>query len=301
MYYDITTLNKTDSISKSFIAIHDIHGDLSDLHQFFDALMIQDMLSNISIRYEDHLKYEAICVLNNLCIENNVSNHDEAIYVFVQQDSIHFVGNIEYLTNFMNTLKEVMANRKKGIGLILHQFLLMIVNDYHQVNDQIESEISQLEDEILAAVSDDHQYSKRILHYRKSLLLRKRRYEQMLDVIDYLLDNNNEIYDELTLSHFNILKDRVNRMLSQILSNLEYVTEVREAYQSAVDTRQNKIMSLFTVITSIFLPLSLIAGWYGMNLKMPEFSFDYAYPIVTIISILIVVFCVYYFKKKKWF
>lgn len=298
MYFDITTLEEVENREEHCIVLYDKNDDLSVLNHKFNSSNVKDIMENSSIRYEDHLKYETICVLNNLCTDKK---DDEVIHVFVEKANIHFVGDIQYLKVFVDNLREAMKDRKKGIGLILHQFLLNIVNDYHRITDQIEGEISLLEDEILEDIAEEKEYSKRILHYRKSLLLRKRRYEQVLDIIDYLLDNNNEIYTELELSRFNILKDRVNRMLSQIISMLEYVTEVREAYQSAVDAKQNKIMSLFTVITSIFLPLTLIAGWYGMNLKMPEFSYDYAYPIVSLISVLIVAFCIYYFKKKKWF
>lgn len=298
MYFDITTLEEVEQKQTNCIVLHDAHEPLDELYSEFDTLIVEEVLENHSIRYEDHLQYDVICLLNNLCSENI---KDESIYIFVQNDCIHFVGDIHYLTHFIDLLKVTMRNRKRGIGLILHQFILDVINGYHLVTNQIESEISQLEDEVLADVSEEKAYSKRILHYRKKLLLRKRNYEQILDVIDYLLDNNNEIYDNLALSRFTILKDRVNRMLSQVISMLEYVTEIREAYQSAVDAKQNKIMSLFTVITSIFLPLTLIAGWYGMNLKMPEFGYDYAYPIVSLISLFIVGLCIYYFKKKKWF
>ena len=60
-------------------------------------------------------------------------------------------------------------------------------------------------------------------------------------------------------------------------------------------------MTLLTVITSIFMPLTLIAGWYGMNFKyMPELDYKSAYPIVIGVSIAIVVVCLIFFKKKKW-
>ena len=60
-------------------------------------------------------------------------------------------------------------------------------------------------------------------------------------------------------------------------------------------------MTLLTVVTSIFLPLTLIAGWYGMNFRyMPELEWKASYPVVILVSILIVVVCLVWFKKKKW-
>ena len=59
-------------------------------------------------------------------------------------------------------------------------------------------------------------------------------------------------------------------------------------------------MKFFTVVTSIFLPLTLIAGWYGMNLMMSEFKWPYGYPFVIILSVVIVVFMIWLFRRNKW-
>ena len=77
--------------------------------------------------------------------------------------------------------------------------------------------------------------------------------------------------------------------------------QIRDLYQSQLDKKQNRIMTLLTVITSIFMPLTLIAGWYGMNFKyMPELEYKAAYPVIIVISIAIVAVCLIIFKKKKW-
>ena len=77
--------------------------------------------------------------------------------------------------------------------------------------------------------------------------------------------------------------------------------QIRDLYQSQLDKKQNRIMTLLTVITSIFMPLTLIAGWYGMNFKyMPELEYKAAYPVIIVISIAIVAVCLIFFKKKKW-
>ncbi|HAN21653.1 MAG TPA: hypothetical protein DCP51_08290 [Clostridiales bacterium] len=60
-------------------------------------------------------------------------------------------------------------------------------------------------------------------------------------------------------------------------------------------------MKIFTVVTSIFMPLTLLVGLYGMNLQMPEFSWQYGYLFVIILNILVSAFCIIYLKRKKWF
>lgn len=77
---------------------------------------------------------------------------------------------------------------------------------------------------------------------------------------------------------------------------------MREAYQSQIDIEQNHIMKIFTLITAIFLPLTLMVGWYGMNFKhMYELNSPYSYPIFILISILVCISLVIYFKKNIGF
>ncbi len=80
----------------------------------------------------------------------------------------------------------------------------------------------------------------------------------------------------------------------------EYLIQIRELYQSRTAEQQNRIMTMLTVITTVFLPLTLIAGWYGMNFpNMPELHWRYGYAVVIGLSVLIVTLEILYFKKKK--
>ena len=82
----------------------------------------------------------------------------------------------------------------------------------------------------------------------------------------------------------------------------ENVIQLRELYQARLDTAQNSVMMVLTIVTTIFLPLTLLTGWYGMNFKnMPELGWRYGYPLVILIALLIIVLEIIYFKKKKFF
>ena len=80
----------------------------------------------------------------------------------------------------------------------------------------------------------------------------------------------------------------------------EYLDQIRQAYEAQIGIEQNNLMKFFTVVTSIFLPLSLIAGWYGMNLIMPEFGWAYSYPFVIALSVGIIAIMLWLFRKNKW-
>ena len=81
----------------------------------------------------------------------------------------------------------------------------------------------------------------------------------------------------------------------------EYCLQVRELFQAELDIRQNRIMKILTIVTTVFLPLSLVAGWYGMNFTgMPELSWAYGYPAVIVGSAVIVLLTLWIMKKKKF-
>lgn len=79
---------------------------------------------------------------------------------------------------------------------------------------------------------------------------------------------------------------------------LDYAQQVRDAYQAQVDAQQNSNMQFLTIISTIFFPLTLITGWYGMNFEnMPELK--NGYPYIIGVSIIVVAVCIWVFKRKK--
>ena len=77
--------------------------------------------------------------------------------------------------------------------------------------------------------------------------------------------------------------------------------QLRDLYKAHIDIKQNRIMTVLTVVTTVFMPLTLIVGWYGMNFKyMPELEWRLGYPIVIVISLIIVAGSLLFFKLKKW-
>ena len=77
--------------------------------------------------------------------------------------------------------------------------------------------------------------------------------------------------------------------------------QLRDQYKAHLDIKQNRIMTVLTVVTTIFMPLTLIVGWYGMNFRyMPELEWKWGYPVIIAVSLIIAVSSLLFFKKKKW-
>ena len=109
-----------------------------------------------------------------------------------------------------------------------------------------------------------------------------------------LFNDNKHEWDKFT--------QRVVRLQNHVQLLRENTLQLRELYNSKQDSRQNKIMGILTIVTTFFLPLTLITGWYGMNFtNMPELKWRYGYPTVIIVALIIAISEFIYFKRKKFF
>lgn len=163
----------------------------------------------------------------------------------------------------------------------------------------IEEEVAALEERIIDKKEGD--YTAMISQLRKRLMVLHRYYEGLFEALEDMEENLNGLISKGVLKGLRLQKDRSDRYTRAVENLRDYVTQVREAYQHQLDISLNETMKLFTVITAIFLPLSLIAGWFGMNLKMPEPGFEGTYPIVIVVCLAVVFGCIWYFKRHKWF
>ena len=99
-----------------------------------------------------------------------------------------------------------------------------------------------------------------------------------------------------------LLGNRISRLQSVLQSLRDYSLQLMDLQKTQLDVMHNRITSILTTVTTIFFPLTLITGWYGMNFKyMPELALPMAYPIAIIVSACNVIGSILYLKIKKWF
>jgi magnesium transporter len=187
-----------------------------------------------------------------------------------------------------------IANPDKVLQLFFSE---MIRKDFEYL-EKLEDRITETENALIMA--GDENARTKIIEFRKELRQLKKYAETLDRILQGLYENENKLMTDEMQSHFRLLNRKMERLLSEVHNLHEYVSQLREAYQAQIDIEQNNIMKVFTVVATIFMPLTLLVGWYGMNLKMPEFQSDIAYPIVIGVSVLIFVGGLVYFKKKKW-
>lgn len=177
----------------------------------------------------------------------------------------------------------------------------LLVNDLEYMQ-QMEEDCYKLEENLLGSLIDYVEPTKQILSCRKHLLAREFYYQQLADLTDILAGNKNEFFSDRALNVIEDIGKRADRLCGYVQTLREYLVQVWELYEQQIDVQQNKTMRILTVVTTIFLPLTLMAGWYGMNFKyMPELSSEYGYWTVMGVAILIVIGEITYFRKKRYF
>ena len=140
-----------------------------------------------------------------------------------------------------------------------------------------------------------------IVRERRELVRLKRYYEQLGVVFDDILLDDDPLFSEKILNRLSILDSRIDRYAGKVQNLQAIVSQMQDTYQAQLSIQQNDLMKVFTIVTAIFLPLTLLAGWYGMNFAdMPELHWRYGYPAVAGVSLAIVLGLVWFFKRKKW-
>ncbi len=261
-----------------------------------DKKLLSEAMVSRSSKYESHEQFDLMCL--NLLNYRNVLLAQSRVLVFLKKNLILFIcENPAFIQGIIDALSA--AEKNVSFDRLISVFFEKTTAHDASYLEAIEQEISALENALIT--SQKRNCVKEIVTLRKKLMVLKRHYEQLLNVLDAISENENNILDRHSIRYFRIFTGRVDRLYHNVLNLRDYVTQVREAYQAEVDISLNSIMKLFTVLTAVFMPLTLLVGWYGMNLKMPEFGWRFGYPMVIVLSLSVIAACIFFFKKYKWF
>lgn len=230
---------------------------------------------------------------------NDIGGQRHSFSFALDEKGVVWVDDSGYVLEMLRKMSRTKKWRLPGLERFLYDLLEMTIGDDLTLLEKSEHRLNMIEESILR--DQVKTYPKELNDIRGDLLDLRVHYEQLIDLGQELEENENGFFKEENLRYFHLFTERVVRLRDIVNGQREYVMQLRDLMQSQLDVRQNRIMTVLTVVTSIFLPLTLIAGWYGMNFRyMPELEWRYSYPVVIVVSILIVVVCLVWFKRKKW-
>ena len=189
---------------------------------------------------------------------------------------------------------------ERGSDFLAYAILDAQVDEFMPVLDQLSDRIDEIEEEVLQ--NPTQKTSARLLSFKRNVLTLRRIAAPQLEVINRLSRKEFPIIIETMLIYFRDIYDHLSRVESLTESLINLGEGVFNTYLATISNRQNEVMKVLSVVVSIFLPLTLLAGIYGMNFhNMPELQWQYGYYAVWGVMVVAGIGLFTYFKRKrKW-
>lgn len=211
--------------------------------------------------------------------------------VVVIDDEDHHINQV------FQSSSDYVLQKEASITRLVYYFLSDLLAADYQYLEELQNEIEELETQ----EEDSMHFTNQLRQLNKELLLLQNYYENFMTIGEDLEMNHHHIFEDDDSRYFEIFTRRIERLSKNVEMLREILNQAHSAHQSREDYKLNKTMQFFTVVTTIFMPLTLIAGWYGMNFEnMPELKSIYGYPAVIVLSCIVVIGLIVLFKKKKF-
>ena len=245
------------------------------------------------------VNYDSLTGTFQLPDRMRLTERDDRFAFALDEKGVVFIDDSGRASRMIEAIRRTKRWREPCLERFLYDFLEQIVEADLPIMEHYEAELDRIEDDLLA--SEGQRDLVRVNEIRSDIRELLVHYEQLIDMTQELEENENGFFHEKNLRYMHLFMNRMARRHDSAVSLRDHTMQVRDLYNAQLEVRQNRTMTLLTVITTIFMPLTLIAGWYGMNFRyMPELEWRLGYPVVIGVSLLIVVASLIFFKKKKW-
>ena len=229
-----------------------------------------------------------------------LDNYTQDAVSFILKNNILVSVRDQNLKSFTETTKKIYANVKNfptGYHVLVALLETRVEFDADMIEDMTQQitalsntlKTDDVDDNILIAIKD---LQEKTMMIRENIIDKQRVVSNMLKSELFPA----ELKPKLTI----IIKD-INSLFEHTRFSFDRLDYLQDTFLGLVNIQQNKIIKIFTVVSVIFMPPTLIASLYGMNFRfMPELNWKYGYPFSIAIMVIFVVFILYYFRRKKW-
>jgi magnesium transporter len=189
--------------------------------------------------------------------------------------------------------------RKVGCDYLAYAVLDAVVDHYFLVLEKIGERMELLEEDLLN--DPEPETLQQIHHLKREALFMRKQVLPLREVIGYLLNDESGLIEEATQVFLRDVQDHVIQAFDTLDSLRDVLTGMQDLYLSTASNRMNEVMKVLTIIATIFIPLTFIAGIYGMNFKyMPELDWKWSYLALWLVLIGLFVVMILFFKRRKW-
>ena len=273
----------SEALGVDLAIIHELSADLSRLRNSVDV-------------FEDW----SVGLINIVNLEDLDGDRDQLLFVVMKGRFL--LVKLEDLDNSVRRLFDGVVTRYQK-SATLEKFVFGLLERFlsggSKMMEDLDRRMLEMEHQLVEGKVDKG-LNRTIYALRQKVMLVHNYYEQLIDIGEELHENENELFDPHNLHYFRIFIGKAERLANAAQLKSENLVHLREALDAEINYTLNNIMKLFTVITAIFAPLTLIVGWYGMNFKhMPELDWAWAYPVLFGLSVLLTVGILAYFKRRR--
>jgi len=306
-HLDIKELDDLDMSKINWINLTGVHDEkiIERIGEIFklDALLLEDIVTVGSRpkydKYEDYL----------YVVASMLSVNEETGRLKQEEFSIVIIGNV--VLTFHENEKDIFDNIRKrisdkrgrirtaGPSYLFYSLIDSIVDQYFLVMGTFEENIEHLETSIMQ--DPETNQAREIYDLRRELMNIRNAVWPMRDIINNLRIDEN-VFKKYEVRYLGDLNDNIGQIVDFISYYRDMVMGLYEAYLSNLSNRMNRIMMTLTIFSVLFIPLTFIAGVYGMNFRyLPELGFKYSYPLFWLVCTAIAAGLFLFFKRKKWF
>ena len=274
---------------KQFVAVLSAEEWMKNKDSFEMGMDIEPDLNDIFLTKAE-VNYDSLTGTFSIPDRKNPSGEDLKFAFVMDEKGIVFIDNSGAALSIIQGVQRSKKWKMPSLERFLYDFLDQIVKDDLRLMEKYEDELDQMEQAVIDG--DENLPSGRLNDIRNDIRYLRIHYEQLMDLASEFEENENGFFKLENLRYFRLFINRADRLHEASMSLRDYTMQLRDLYKAQLDIKQNRIMTVLTV---------LIVGWYGMNfVYMPELKWEGSYPVVIVLSILIVVISLIFFKKKKW-
>lgn len=280
-----------------------IDADVEDLGLLQPLFNLHDLAVEDCLSEEDQRPKIEIYESHYFIVVNSIRFDDEEIFLRALNIFLgrHYIITVtKQKINELRILKPMLWEQEVSApDMFLYLLIDLVVDNYFSVGDRIEVRIEKLEEDILMHTKKSH--LSEIIGLRSEILWLKKMLGPQKEVINTLNKKDLRLIDDQLQKYFSDIYENAVKISETFETYRDLMGNLREAYQSSIANRANEIMRVFTAITTIFMPLTVITGIYGMNFDhMPELHTKYGYFAVIGVMLTLGIGMLYVFRKKEW-
>lgn len=306
-------LTKRNPLDLSDNKIHWINfHDISDREQIepfliannYHRLTIEDIYTNMKRpKLEEYDNYLFFSIRSALPTSSDSTKLNQEQLSFILGKN-YLISLQEKKSDHFTDVRDRIVSKKgvirdKGSDFLLYRMLDAIVDNYFEVLDDISKVIERLDKQI--SESNDPNLPKKIEFQKRKLFQLRKIVIPLRDIAMLLEAANHNFLSKENHHYFVDLRENCLGILDEIDSNKTLLEGMASLYYSIQGQKMNEIMKVLTIVSAIFIPLTFMAGIYGMNFEnMPELGFKYGYFILMILMVIVASAMIFYFFKKGW-